>query len=445
MSTTKPPFAMLNFDATTGEVPIISTDPGAAAGPVLSLIRQSATPAALDMLGYLGAYGMDAAGNRTLYASLFAQILDTTNGSEDGALFVSTTVAGVDTVTMSMLNGRVGIGNSAPLARLQVGGGAETPHGTSTVLISPAGAAGATVRNDTTDAEVTISAETGGTFLRAWRAGTNGQRLFVSVGSDDNIAGFFYRQGELNVADTGGGLVIGASDYVFGDPQQVGMQVHGSPYNTVASGDRKGSVAVTSGGLSTPFAANRSQGDGTLFSFLAAAVDVGSISVAAGVVSYNTFCGGHYAQLSDDSRPDLLVGTIVETVDELCAWTDENGKLEENKHLARFKVSDEEGSRAVYGVFAGWDGKERSNGWGDRGSYDANDAIINALGAFVVRIAKGVTVERGDYIESNGDGCGRVQEDDVLRSSTVAKVTAAIKVKKYKDGSYLVPCTLHCG
>ncbi len=55
-----------------------------------------------------------------------------------------------------------------------------------------------------------------------------------------------------------------------------------------------------------------------------------------------------------------------------------------------------------------------------------------------------MTVEAGDLLVSNGDGTAKVQDDDIIRSKTVAKVNSNVKVETYSDGSYTVPCTLHC-
>lgn len=86
MTTTKPPVSMLDLLG-TGEMPITSTDTTAAAGPVFSLYRDSASPAASDLIGYQKFDGRDSAGNRQNYASILAQIVDPTTTSEDGALF----------------------------------------------------------------------------------------------------------------------------------------------------------------------------------------------------------------------------------------------------------------------------------------------------------------------------------------------------------------------
>ena len=100
------------------------------------------------------------------------------------------------------------------------------------------------------------------------------------------------------------------------------------------------------------------------------------------------------------------------------------------------KISDTEDSKAVYGVFMMWD-NEPDDG--------VNDMLVTSLGAFVVRIHKDETVAIGDYLQSKGDGTAKKQADDILRASTIGKVTSTEKVITHNDGSYCVPCTLHCG
>lgn len=212
-------------------------------------------------------------------------------------------------------------------------------------------------------------------------------------------------------------------------------------------------------------AINRQTSDGVLLSLRQANTIEGSISVSGVTVTYGAFCGVHWAQLNDQSMPGILPGTIVETINQMCEWhamasIDDGRILTEdvpkdastgerllyypekgepieavvvvldNKHLPRFKISDTPGSKAVYGVFTGWDGV---------------DANIAGVGAYLIRMEKGSRPAIGDYVESAGNGCGRIQKDDILRASTVAKITATISPEIYPDGSYLLPCTLHCG
>jgi hypothetical protein len=102
-----------------------------------------------------------------------------------------------------------------------------------------------------------------------------------------------------------------------------------------------------------------------------------------------------------------------------------------NERLPKVKISDVVSDKAVYGVFQTWD--------------EVEDMLISSLGAFVVRVAAGVTVEVGDLLESNGDGCAKVQDDDIIRSKTIGKVTSTVATDTYDDGSYTVPCVLYCG
>ena len=103
------------------------------------------------------------------------------------------------------------------------------------------------------------------------------------------------------------------------------------------------------------------------------------------------------------------------------------------------KISDTADSKAVYGVFMTWDDHD------DGLDGDVNDMHVASLGAFVVRIHKDETVAIGDYLQSKGDGTAKKQADDILRASTIAKVISTEKTITHSDGSYCVPCTLHCG
>jgi len=175
---------------------------------------------------------------------------------------------------------------------------------------------------------------------------------------------------------------------------------------------------------------NRQTNDGVLVSFRQANAEEGTISVSGATVSYNAFAGSHWSQLQDGSKPDILRGTVMESINELCVWPDE-----QNERLPKSKVSDTAGSKKVYGVFMAWD-----NDW-----TTTNDMYVTAVGAFICRVNASVTVQEGDLLESNGDGTARVQADDIIRSSTIGKVTSTIKTHQYDDGSYCVPTVLYCG
>jgi hypothetical protein len=216
----------------------------------------------------------------------------------------------------------------------------------------------------------------------------------------------------------------------------------------------------------------------------------------SGAVSFNAFTGCHWGRLSDNSKPTILKGTILETIDEMCDWYEveftipeikyvDGDKVPEGKKVGdvkieakgkkylvpladignkkvgdsftftyvdgveytgtlklqndekhpQCKISDTADSKKVYGVFFSWDGVD--DGY--------NDMYVAGLGTYVIRVHKDVTVESGDLLVSNGDGTAKVQDDDIIRSKTVAKVLANVKQETYSDGSYTVPCALYCG
>ena len=206
----------------------------------------------------------------------------------------------------------------------------------------------------------------------------------------------------------------------------------------------------------------------------------GGIAATNSTVAYNTFCGTHLSQLIDDSKPTILEGTVIESIDTICEWpmakftipehTDDNGnvipaktrrryvlktnnigdnikytyngveydavveKEIENEKLPRFKISDTEDTNKIYGVFFDWMEDDITN-----------DAQVASIGAFVIRIHKDETVAIGDLLSSKGDGTAKVQADNIFRASTIGKVTATKKIKIHADDSYCVSCTLHCG
>lgn len=80
-------------------------DNGALSGPVLSMFRDSASPAASDRLGLLGWYGRTSSAAALPYVSINGFILDPTAGSEDGLMIFQTYVAGVLFDRMFIANG----------------------------------------------------------------------------------------------------------------------------------------------------------------------------------------------------------------------------------------------------------------------------------------------------------------------------------------------------
>jgi hypothetical protein len=232
-----------------------------------------------------------------------------------------------------------------------------------------------------------------------------------------------------------------------------------------------------------PLYINRNTTDGVLVSLRQGNVQEGTIQVSGSTVSFVGFTGTHWSRFIDNSTPNILRGTVLESLDEMCDWynlefdvttttQDEDGNDVTNtvtekvphvladgqsngdvitynhegtdyqativkegdvKHMMS-KVSDNSDAKNVYGVFVAYD--EDGEGY--------NDFYVASVGSFVVRIKANETIAKGDLLQSNGDGTAKVQIDDNIKSSSFAKVLSTTVIETYEDGSYLVPCSLMC-
>jgi hypothetical protein len=181
--------------------------------------------------------------------------------------------------------------------------------------------------------------------------------------------------------------------------------------------------------VGTPLQLNRTGNDGELVRFKQDGTTEGNITVSGTTVSYNGAHLARWSQLASGAeRTETLRGSVLSNLDEMCEWSEED-----NEQLNRMKVSDVEGDPNVSGVFQSWDD--------DDDTY-TNDFYCAMTGDFIIRIAEGVTVERGDLLMSAGDGTAKPQDDDIIRSKTIAKVTSTNVSCTYADGSYCVPCVL---
>ena len=65
---------------------------------------------------------------------------------------------------------------------------------------------------------------------------------------------------------------------------------------------------------------NRFTDDGVLINLYGQGSIEGTIAVSGSTVSYNGFTGTHWSRLSDNSKPTILRGTIMDSIDEMCDW-----------------------------------------------------------------------------------------------------------------------------
>ena len=115
-------FSSFDVDATsastiTSSTPVNlrlrSVDEGDAYAPILDLIRNSASPAANDNIGQIRFRGEDSDDNVQGYASINCNIIDPTNGSEDGSLIFYTTIDGTSQARLSLKQDEVVINDAS--------------------------------------------------------------------------------------------------------------------------------------------------------------------------------------------------------------------------------------------------------------------------------------------------------------------------------------------
>jgi hypothetical protein len=452
--------------------PGANLDVAATTGSVIRLTSTSTAVSADDPIGLLQFYGSDAsapgAGVKSKIAAYAAL------GSGDGSYLTLSTSDGVTNDIERLRidsSGNVGIGTSSPAEELHIAAAIptirleDTDDSSYGEILYNTGSGGLLLRSDQSNSAASASniiMQVDGTErMRITSAGNVGigtsspdYRLDVesasgialqAISGTGGIAALFKNNSSGTAAiefagtTTTNNVRIGAFGDVFtlntGGSERARIDSSGNLLvgKTATSFGTAGVVAYADGGFTAtkssdaPVGLNRLSTDGNLVEFSQAGTLEGTISVSGTTVSYN---GGHlsrWAQFPDNSRPELLKGTVMSNLDQMSNWDQED-----NEQLNCVEVSAVEGDANVAGVFVAWDSTD--DGY--------NDILLAMTGDMVIRIAGGTTVQRGDLLMSAGDGTAKPQGDDIVRSKTIAKVTSTHVSHTYADGSYAVPCVL---
>jgi len=424
------------------------------------------TPSTLDVNG--NELFLDADADTSITADTDDEI-DFKTGGSDRAIITST---------------GLGIGNAAPSVTLSVGDDDDGGQGVvgKKALISQTldttyntssdtfGGLHLNNNNSATDNRtgtgLTFTHGTGGVagISSTSTASSRADLRFITRGAGDTIAE------RMTITDDGN-VLVGTTDTNPSANNVAGTAILSSGFISVS---KSGDVGLE---------LCRKTNDGNLINFRQEGTIEGTISVSSTTVSYNGFTGTHWSRFTDNSKPTILRGTVLETLDEMCDWynlefnvttttQDEDGndvintitkkiphvladgqsngdvitynhegtdvqativKEGDIKHM-KAKVSDTTDAKNVYGLFVAYD----LDGEG------YNDFYVASVGSFVVRIKADETIAKGDLLQSNGDGTAKVQSDDNVKSSSFAKILSTTKIETYDDGSFIVPCSLRC-
>jgi len=364
-----------------------------------------------DILGLIAFSGGDGTDIRTMGARIQASV-DGTPGANDmpGRLTFSTTADGASSPTERLRldsSGNVGIGATSVPTNFQV-------------EIAKSGSVGLNLRNTNNSASDSgrIAFSQGSGNLASANTFAD---IIASADTVSPLTGsikFRTNQGnsldEAMRLDSSGNLLVGNT----------------TATGFVSSSSQTGVIAFQSGALAVNksdddvASFNRLTSNGTIVSLRQAGTQEGEIRVSGTTVSY---LGGHLSRWSQtltlEEHSNLLKGTVMTNLDEMCEWENED-----NEQLNKMAISTTEGDPNVAGVIVGID--------------EDNDLNVGMTGDMVIRIAQGTTVARGDLLMSAGDGTAKPQDDDIVRSKTIAKVTSTTVSTTYSDNSYCVPCVL---
>ena len=260
---------------------------------------------------------------------------------------------------------------------------------------------------------LTLNASSGVTYLKFAENGTS--RFFLATLNGSDGLAFVDADGgstRMKIFDDGDvGLGGAETGNIINSSSGVGFY-HERGADTIVS--RSGGAALS---------VLRQSSDGELIRFKQAGSQEGSINVSGSTVSLQGFTGTHETSGIAD---DTAIGTVVSTIDELDTYVSGSKSGQTRAEHPKVKVSDSVGDSRVYGVLQ------------SRTESD-NKPLIASVGLGTILVTGACS--GGDLLESNGDGTAKVQDDDIIRSKTIGKVT----IGDSNTGVKSVSCVLYCG
>ena len=180
-------------------------------------------------------------------------------------------------------------------------------------------------------------------------------------------------------------------------------------------------------------------------------------------MNHTTFTGQHRCIGNSGmtaAQYGAMIGYIVRADGKYNNISDNGTSANINESLPVIELSDSDNDKRVFGVISSHEDNEREYQQGTFVSVydipkDDERVIINSLGEGAVWVTNiNGNLENGDYITtSTAAGLGQKQDDDILHSYTVAKITQDCDFSGGTDFEHngqtykkqFVGCTYHCG
>ena len=198
----------------TGDLTITDTDTGSSAGPELSLVRDSASPADADYLGQIRFLGDDDGGSQHVYSKITGKIGDASAGTEDGLIEFANVRAGTNTIVARLKSTKLQLLNSTDL---EVAGNT-TLSGTLNGHTIPSGSGTLALTSDISSGAITVQDEgsalsTQATTLNFVGSGVTasgtGTTKTITINSSGGGSGGSGESVSWSVAQSSHGLAVG--------------------------------------------------------------------------------------------------------------------------------------------------------------------------------------------------------------------------------------------
>ena len=207
-----------------------STDADSDAGPFIDMQRDSGSPADNDFIGKIRFAADDDGGNVTEFAQIQAQILDASNGSEDGTLQIRTTVGGsVGTPRVDFLAGETVFNEGSNDLDFRVESNANA-----NCLFVDAGNDKIGIRTGTPQFGLSFSQGTSDSSRLGWHDSSNNKRASIICSSASDSLSFHTGTSDaerVRILSSGGFVVGGTTVDSYG-----GVAATNTMYGLVASG-----------------------------------------------------------------------------------------------------------------------------------------------------------------------------------------------------------------
>ena len=362
--------ATITVDDNSNVLTLKSTDADENSGPRLALTRDSGSPADNDFIGLISFNADDDGGNLTRFGYVVGQIIDASNGSEDGLLDFYTTAAGVETKTLTLSSGNVtiagdltgtgdtkflatgdiGIGprqGSATTGAVYIGGDTDNPFVSPTAIFTGDGKVGVGTVTPTTPLDVVSDSSANGIQMRGRSADNIGQFTFESNDSATTYAQIQSLSSELKIK------TIANIPMSFHTNNTLAMTINSAGQVTIGSASHADDVLYLA-----------RSGTGKILRFYSSGAEVGYISsntyslpsdrnfkkdiedLTLGLDFVNDLKPKQYRQKIEDSDVPLQTGLIAQDVEESLTAAG----VSKNKYMMLQHTPDEDENVSQYGI-----------------------------------------------------------------------------------------------